>query len=64
MLFPNNPFIKIELWKEAKIIIEDFRNNTQLLEKKREDCINWWDQTKLKYQKEIEYIINNEQKSI
>ena len=51
MLFPNNPFIKIELWKEAKSIIEDFKNNTQSLEKKREDCIKWWDQTKLKYQK-------------
>ena len=60
ILFPNNPFIKIDLWKEAKSIIEDFRNNIQFLEKKREDCVHWWDQTKLKHQNEIEFIINNE----
>ena len=59
LLFPNNPFIKIELWKDAVNIINDLKNNPEVLEKKRNDCINWWSNTKLNYQEKICKIVNN-----
>ncbi len=35
-LFPNNPFIKIDKWKEAKEIIDSWTKNQ--IDKKREEC--------------------------
>ena len=39
-LFPNNPFIKVEKWIEAKKIITSFGNDD--VKEKREECKKWW----------------------
>ena len=41
-IYPKNPFIKINKWKEAKEIIDNW-NDDQILNKRKE-CINWWNQ--------------------
>ena len=46
-LFPNNPFIKIDKWKEAKEIIDSWTKNQ--IDKKREECKLWW----FKYKEDI-----------
>ena len=38
--YPNNPFIKIKKWNEAKAIIENWSENKIL--SKRKECFNWW----------------------
>ncbi len=45
-LFPNNPFIKINKWIDAKNIIKDL-NDTQT-KTKQKDCKIWWTQEKEK----------------
>jgi len=47
-LFPNNPFIKIDKWKDAKEIINRWTKNQ--IKKKREECELWW----LKYKENIQ----------
>ena len=47
-LFPNNPFIKINKWKDAKEIINSWTKNQ--ISKKREECKLWW----LKYKENIQ----------
>ena len=39
-VFPNNPFIKINTWKEAKPILEGW--NKDQIKKKSEECVSWW----------------------
>tara|TARA_Y100000590_G_scaffold105953_1_gene120628 strand:+ start:4316 stop:5233 length:918 start_codon:yes stop_codon:yes gene_type:complete len=39
-LFPNNPFIKVNIWSEAKPILKGWEKNQ--IEKKREECKVWW----------------------
>ena len=41
-IYPSNPFIKINKWKEAKEIIDNWSDD-QILNKRKE-CINWWNQ--------------------
>jgi len=41
-IYPKNPFIKINKWREAKEIIDSW-NDDQILNKRKE-CINWWNQ--------------------
>ena len=41
-IYPNNPLIKINKWKEAKEIINNW-NHDQILNKRKE-CIDWWNQ--------------------
>jgi len=41
-IYPNNPLIKINKWKEAKEIIDNWSDD-QILNKRKE-CINWWNQ--------------------
>ena len=43
-IFPNNPFIKINIWKEAKPILEGW--NKDQIKKKSEECISWWTKQK------------------
>ena len=43
-IFPNNPFIKINMWKEAKPILEGWEKDQ--IKKKSEECISWWDKQK------------------
>ena len=57
-LFPNNPFLKVGRWIEAKNIIESWEKNE--IEKKREECKSWWSEYKDKLQKSIKKKINYE----
>jgi len=57
-LFPNNPFIKIDKWVDAKIMVRDWNENQ--IKKKREECKLWWKDYKIKLQKSFEKIINHE----
>ena len=52
-LFPNNPFIKIDRWIEAKSVIEEWGNDQ--IKQKREECRTWWNQYKNQLQ---EFIVN------
>jgi len=47
-LFPNNPFVKIDKWQEAKLLINDWKE-TQVL-KKQSECKFWWNKYKDKLQ--------------
>ena len=57
-LFPNNPFIKINKWKDAKSIIKGWDNNQ--IKKKREECILWWDEKKNEIQDHVNSEIKDE----
>jgi hypothetical protein len=50
-LFPDNPFIKIDKWSEAKPIIASW--GSEEIKKKREECKVWWDEEKNKIQDSI-----------
>ena len=52
-LFPNNPFIKIDRWIEAKPVIREWGDDQ--IKQKREECRTWWSQYKNQLQ---EFIIN------
>ena len=52
-LFPNNPFIKIDRWIEAKPVIREWGDDQ--IKQKREECRTWWSQYKDQLQ---EFIIN------
>ena len=43
-LFPNNPFIKIDKWAEAKPIINGWGSDQ--IKRKREECKIWWSRYK------------------
>ena len=47
-LFPDNPFLKVDKWLDVKPIIKDW-NNSQI-QKKRQECKNWWIDYKNKLQ--------------
>jgi hypothetical protein len=38
--YPNNPFIKIKRWEEAKSIVDE-RDEQKILSKRKE-CFKWW----------------------
>jgi len=50
-LFPNNPFIKVDKWVEARSVIKNW-NKDQII-KKREECQLWWRQYKNMLQEDI-----------
>ena len=50
-LFPENPFLKIDKWIDAKEIILSWPKNQ--IANKMEECQSWWKQNKLKLQNEI-----------
>ena len=52
-LFPNNPFIKVDRWIEAKPVIREWKKDQ--IEQKREECRIWWSQYKNQLQ---EFTIN------
>ena len=47
-LFPNNPFIKVNKWSDARPIIKGWEKNQ--IKKKREECEIWWNEHKDKIQ--------------
>ena len=59
-LFPNNPFIKINKWGDAKKIIMKLDENQ--IDKKREECKSWWKIYKNYIQDDIFKKINYERK--
>ena len=56
-LFPNNPFLKVEKWIEAKSIIREWENNQ--IKHKQEECQTWWIQYKNQLQEFIKNKINS-----
>ena len=56
-LFPNNPFLKVDKWVEAKSIIEEW--GIEKINQKREECKIWWVQYKNNLQKFIHEKINS-----
>ena len=50
-LFPDNPFIKIDKWIDAKFIINNWEKDK--IEKKQEECKNWWNNYKINLQEDI-----------
>ena len=51
-LFPDNPFLKVDRWLEAKNIIKKLNKNE--IEKKKKECSEWWINKKVEIQKFIE----------
>jgi len=47
-LFPNNPFIKVDMWIEAKPVVREW--NDDQIKQKREECRTWWSQYKKQLQ--------------
>ena len=52
-LFPNNPFLKIERWIDAKNIIKKFTSDE--IKDKSNDCKKWW----VDYKKNLQKLINS-----
>ena len=52
-LFPNNPFIKVDRWIEAKPVVEKWEDDQ--IKQKQEECKMWWNQ----YKKELQEFITN-----
>ena len=50
-MFPNNPFLKVDKWVEAKSIIQNMRDKK--VKEKREKCKIWWINYKEKLSKFI-----------
>jgi len=50
-LFPNNPFIKIDKWSDAKPIVAGWESEE--IKKKREECKIWWLEEKNKIQNSV-----------
>ena len=48
-LFPENPFIKVDKWKDALSIIHNWNN--EQIKNKREECCTWWNKYKFEIQK-------------
>ena len=55
-LFPNNPFIKVDKWIEAKSIIKGW--NKEQIRNKKDECVSWWNQYKTQLQEDIFNKIN------
>ena len=55
-LFPNNPFLKVDKWIEAKHVITKWEN--ERIKQKREECNTWWNQYKNQLQEFIKNKIN------
>jgi hypothetical protein len=51
-LFPENPFIKVNKWKDAKPMLKDWEE--EKIKKKQEECSNWWNNYKINLQEKIE----------
>ena len=55
-LYPNNPFIKIDKWKDVKSILQGW--DKEQIKKKSEECILWWNKQKSDIQDFIKNKIN------
>ena len=50
-LFPTNPFLKVDMWAEAKPIIKGWGNDQ--IQNKQKECKNWWNSYKIGLQEMI-----------
>ena len=50
-MFPENPFLKITKWLDAKKIIDNW--SKEQIDNKRKECMFWWHQYKFKLQQDI-----------
>ncbi len=50
-LFPNNPFIKVGKWVDAKSIMQNWEKDQ--IQKKQTECRNWWNNYKIDLQEMI-----------
>ena len=48
-LFPDNPFIKVDKWKDAIPMIQNW--NSEQIRNKKEECNMWWNKYKFEIQK-------------
>ena len=55
-LYPNNPFIKINKWKDVKPTLQGW--DKEQIKKKSEECILWWNKQKSDIQDFIKNKIN------
>jgi len=55
-LFPNNPFLKFDKWKDAALLVRDWNDNQ--IRKKQEECKNWWNNYKKNLQATIAKKVN------
>ena len=54
-LFPNNPFIQVEKWIDAKPMIKNWNNDQ--VKKKSKECEAWWESYKNKLKNNVKKII-------
>ena len=52
-LFPDNPFVKIDKWRDAVPMVQNW--NVEQIDKKRQECVKWWN----KYKSEIQEFVQN-----
>ena len=52
-LFPSNPFLRVDKWQEARLIIKEWKKE-KIIEKQKE-CRNWWQNYKNQLQDFIKY---------
>jgi len=55
-LFPKNPFLQVDKWQDAKLIIENWKEAQ--IKKKQEECKIWWSEYKTKIQTFIQTKVN------
>ena len=55
-LFPNNPFLRVDKWQEARFIIKEWKKEKII--KKHEECSNWWKNYKSQLQDFIKHKVN------
>jgi len=59
-LFPDNPFLKIDKWSDAKTIIKEWQ--AKEIKKKQEECALWWASYKIKLQESLKKKLIDEAK--
>jgi len=52
-LFPSNPFLRVDKWQEARLIIKEWKKE-KIIEKQKE-CRNWWQNYKNQLQDFIKH---------
>ena len=52
-LFPNNPFLKVDKWIEAKSVIKEWKDSQ--IKQKQEECLTWWS----KYKDQLQDFVKN-----
>ena len=56
-LFPQNPFLKVNKWSEAKPILNEWKNDQ--IQKRQEECKLWWSKQKKNLQEFVSKKINS-----